>query len=153
MDKKVILECTVDQADMLVKALDVYTRLGIGQVSIIAEMISMNQIPSLPSRAVDPVQPIDLRDASYGLINKLSRLLGYSGSNHSMGIGGSAVNMDTHRAYEMKKVISRALALDRNPKPTFRGVNYDGLIVRYTKDTAPKVCIEDQDKVQGEYQS
>lgn len=148
--KAVIFEGTAEQAAVLVKALDVYTRLGIGQISIITEMINTHQIPSLPGRAVGSDQSLDLRDASYNLINKLSRLLGYSGSNHSMGIGGTAVSIDTHRAYEMQKVISQALALDHDQNPLLRGVHYDGLIVRYTRDPAPRAYVKEQSNLSSE---
>lgn len=37
--------------------------------------------------------------------------------------------------------ISAALANHRDPNPTFRGVNYDGLCLRYTKDVLPEAVV------------
>ena len=41
------------------------------------------------------------------------------------------------RAYEVKKVIDKAVSEHKNPTPEFRTVHYDGLTVRYTSDPAP----------------
>ena len=68
-------------------------------------------------------------------------LFGFA-SNASFGIGSHHDSGDAHRGYEIKKVVDRVLAMHREPNPTgFRGVNYDGLIVRYTKDPAPVAVI------------
>ena len=61
--------------------------------------------------------------------------------NGSNGIGHPHVAPSTHRAWDVRKVLEKALAEHRNPNPTFRGVNYDGLIVRYTQDPEPTVEI------------
>lgn len=59
----------------------------------------------------------------------------------SYGVGNRAVSDKAHRAYELEKVVKKALAMHNNPTPTFRGVDYDGLIVRYTDDPAPECVI------------
>jgi hypothetical protein len=38
-------------------------------------------------------------------------------------------------------VLEFALAMDKDPNPSFRTVYYDGLTLRYTQDEEPKVEI------------
>lgn len=58
-------------------------------------------------------------------------------SNGSNGIGHLHIDASAHRAYEVSKVLDQALAYHNDPTPKFKGVNYHGLTVRYTKDVAP----------------
>jgi phosphoribosylamine-glycine ligase len=67
--------------------------------------------------------------------------LGYP-SNGSMGIGHPHVHVTAKRAYEVEKVLDKVLSEHKDPSPKFRGVNYDGLIVRYTNDPEPTASVE-----------
>lgn len=84
---------------------------------------------------------IEVCDAIKVLLDSVKVLLGYT-VNGSNGIGNPHVHISAHRAYEVKKVIAKAIAEDRDPNPTLRGVDYDGLLVRYTTDPAPVAVIE-----------
>jgi hypothetical protein len=67
----------------------------------------------------------------------MAEVFGFS-PGASFGIGSHHVSSDAHRAYEVKKVMEKALAVWRDPNPQgIKGVNYDGLIVRYASDPAP----------------
>jgi hypothetical protein len=136
------LQMTLEQANSVSDALDVYTRLGIGQLQIIGEMVRMGAIPL----QIDSNQP--RQHASYeqgeqfsDLIDAAKAVLGYP-SNGSNGIGHKHVSIQFHRGYEVKKVIDAAVANYRNPTPEFRTVNYDGLNLRFTKDPAPKAFVQ-----------
>lgn len=66
--------------------------------------------------------------------------LGYP-ANGSYSIGNARLDGRVQRAYEVKKVLQKALAEHRDPNPSFRGVDYDGLIIRYTQDPVPLAAV------------
>ena len=143
---KVVIECTVEQAQAASTALEVFSRLSIGQIEHLAELVSFGEIPvggrytsdgKLLERLIaSPSQAQCVRD----MCDQIKAVMGYpkSGSN---GIGHSHVSSTAHRTWEMRKVLDKALSEHRNPNPEFRGVNYDGLTVRYTTDPEPLVTV------------
>lgn len=131
------LEC-IEQADVLVAALDLYTRLGIGQLEMVEELFRMDGIPA--SRPVSFDERMAMADALRDLMNAAKQTIGFPRGG-SLGIGGTLVPIGAQRAYEMQKVLAKALAEYREPKPGFRGVNYDGLILRYTHDPVPTATV------------
>lgn len=134
---KVILEITVEQANALVCALDAYSRLCIGQLDAVTELVNDGTIPLRANIAADRcLANRHAVDAVREHIDVAKEYLGYS-RNGSNGIGHPHVHITGHRAWEMRKVVERVMALHRDPNPSFRGVNYDGLLVRYTQDPAP----------------
>ena len=142
-DKKVTLTLTLtmDQADAVSRALDLYTRISIGQVYEIADLARTEFIQFRPDSGYSHDEQRRRLGDIDSLMIQVSRTLGYSGRGHSMGIGNSEVPLSARQAYEIEKVLDRALAMARNPDPMFRGVNYNGLTVRYTTDPAPTVAV------------
>lgn len=138
---KVILEVTEDQAGAISKALDLYVRIGIGQFDEIAQLVSFGFVPTRNSdgesrRIASPEQCQQVQD----LMDAAKQVLGFSrGANN--GIGNQDNDISVSRAYEVGKVLDRTLAEHRNPNPSFRGVNYDGLGPRYTNDPAPVATV------------
>lgn len=141
--KTVNLELTREQAYAVAKALDLYTRMGLGQVKEIGHLLRDGTIPFAAEIPADGVGgALDRAEAIDRLMGQVSDLLGFrSGASH--GLGNPRVPMAALRAYEVEKVLQKALALDRNPNPPFRGVDYDGLGPRYTPDPAPKAWVQD----------
>lgn len=140
--EKVQLTVTVPQAQAMAKALDLFARLSIGQVGMIAEMVSMQEIPMYaqngsPGRDASA----EVCDAVRKKVEEVLRILGYSGFGHSLGVGNEHVPVAGHRAYELSRVLEKVLAEHRNPNPEFRGVNYDGLSLRYTNDPVPVALV------------
>ncbi len=79
----------------------------------------------------------DQMDEFSELTQKLRDFMGHEYGS-SFGVGHPRVSITAHRCYEAYKVLAQALAEARDPSPTgFKGVDYDGLIVRYTQDPAP----------------
>lgn len=135
--KKVILTLTPEQAVAVRDALDLYSRICIGQIEEIGQLVRFGTIPMRnPADMPREMADADRCDEIVRLLNDAKAILGYpiSGSN---GIGHPHVDASGHRAYEVKKVLAKALAEHRDPAPQFRGVDYDGLTVRYTQDPAP----------------
>lgn len=138
---KVVIEVTEDQADAISKALDLYVRIGIGQFDEVAQLVAFGLVPvrntsDVPRQIASPEQCEQLRN----LMDAAKQVLGFSrGASH--GIGHRDNDISVSRAYEVGKVLDKALAEHRNPTPDFHGVNYDGLGPRYTNDPAPNAQV------------
>jgi|GEM_PF-1197778 len=131
------LVVSVAQAEALLSALDTYVCLCLGQIEVTAELVNDATLVACASdrQARRPADP-DVVDAMRELMYQAKTLLGHPRSgNH--GVGHRHVHITGHRAYEILKVLQKVVAEQRNPTPTFRGVNYDGLSVRYTTDPVP----------------
>jgi hypothetical protein len=129
---------TIDQARAVRDALDTYIRLTIGQIDVITGLVRDGTIPlggrmGEGERELASIEQIERVEA---LVNEIKAVLGYP-RNGSNGIGNRHVDPSGHRAYEAMKVLAQAVAIKTNPNPQFKGVDYDGLRVRYTQDPAP----------------
>lgn len=130
------------QAKVLTEALDLYVRVRIGQLGAVTQMARSGQIPygnvTLAkefSREMDALQTVE------DCINGAKQALGHP-SNGNHGIGHKDVADDTKRAYELMKTLDKVIAQTRDPNPSMRGVNYDGVLVRYTQDELPVVTAD-----------
>lgn len=137
---KVRLTLTIPQARAVVEALDIYMRLGLGQVHMVSEMVADGSIPIKADHLGNP--EMDAIHNVAALCNEIRRELGFQ-PGESYGVGNRVVSDKAHRAYEIEKVVKKALAMHDGPNQTFRGVDHDGLTVRYTDDPAPVCVIEE----------
>ena len=136
--RRFVLEMTAEQAEAAIVALDALNRLALGQFGIVAELASLGTI--LPRAEVSPDGDAgrrrevveDLAEAMEGA----KRIFGHDRSS-SYGVGSPRTGIVGKRAYEMLKALQRAVAMDRDPTPSFRDVRYDGVTVRYTPDPEP----------------
>lgn len=135
---KVRIELTIEQATALVCALDAYSRLCIGQLDVVTRLVGDGTIPMQAPQSGERFCAQAETIEEIGLyFDKAKEKLGYP-RNGINGIGHRHVHVTGHRAWEIRKVVDRVISLHRDPNPEFRGVNYDGLIVRYTDDPAPQ---------------
>lgn len=137
----VTLKLNLEQARVVSNALDLYSRLGIGQLEEIAWLVKSDEIPMFTQGVTKPKPAQLTHDLIQDKLYDIKQLLMYP-TNASYGIGAEHVPVSAKRGYEVKKVLDKALAEYSNPNPDFKGVNYDGLIVRYTRDKEPKVNIK-----------
>ncbi len=135
---RVHLDLTIEQAHAVSQALDLFTRMGIGQMREIAGLVRRGSIPFAPERL--GADRLGAMNAIDDLCSGISRQLGFM-RNANHGIGGEQVSASARRAYEVGRVLDKALAEHRDPNPSFRGVNYDGLLVRYTSDPEPSASV------------
>lgn len=138
----VTITCTDKQAECITRALELYTRLGLGQFEEVTYLCRTGLIRSRNGICTD--------DEAYLVsvyCNQIKSLLGHP-PNGSFGIGSPQLHPMTQRAFEIKKQIDKARAEHRNPDPSpgFRGVDYDGRIVRYTEDPDITVSVSDSNK-------
>lgn len=124
-------------------ALDLASRLGLGQINMIGEAVRMGDIPGYASPDT-PALSFEARERIDALAEALKQELGYP-RNGSYGIGSQNVPEGTKLAWEVKKVIDQAIAYHMDPSPSFKGVNYDGLIVRYATGPEPVAQITEPD--------
>ena len=137
--KKVILELALEQAQAVREALDLRTRLGLGQVREIVQLLRDGSIPFGEGVHLGG-EIADRLDAIEDLLKGVADQMGFL-PNGSYGIGHQAVPIAARRAYEIEKVLDKALAEDEDPTPKMRGVHYDGLGPRYTQDPAPSARV------------
>ncbi len=141
-DSKVIqITLTQEQASAVCDALDAYSRLCMGQLEEVANMVRFGVIPMRPKdgqeRTMADADGCDeIADLAYGM----KAVLGLHRSSH-LGIGHRHMAMSGLRSYEVKKVLAKTVAELRNPNPAFRSVDYDGLGPRYTSDPEPMAIV------------
>lgn len=140
MDERITLTVNQEQAHVITLALDLYTRLGLGQLTELERMVRYGVIPAFSmgddSLKVDSDQMSEIRDSCV----KIKETLGYH-RDGSYGLGHHNVHPRVLKAYEVMKVLEKTCAELKDPNPDFRGVNYDGLTVRYTSDPAPTASV------------
>jgi hypothetical protein len=128
---------TIEQAHAVKAALDLYMRMGLGQFDELAYLVRCDELKHR-DKDVTPEVAEEFR----ALTNEMRTLMGHE-HGASFGVGNKRVSITAHRCYEAYKVLAQALAVARDPSPTgFKGVDHDGLIVRYTQDPAPTARVE-----------
>jgi len=141
MTPRILFTLTPDQALALRDALEFYARISMGQLQVLSEKVREGIIPVRgDSSAARVLASPEACEAIDDLMLQVKQLLGYPGAG-SMSIGHQHVHVSGHRAWEMYKVMAQALALHADPAPPFRGVHYDGLTLRYTRDPAPVASV------------
>ena len=139
---EVTLKMNVEQAHAIVSLLDLAVRINMCQFGEFEQWARMGIIKHRDGRELN----YDELETLEGTLRYVASIFGFP-SNANFGIGSPHVGKDAHRGYEVKKVLDKALAVHRDPNPKgLRGVNYDGLIVRYTNDPAPTATITGADK-------
>lgn len=141
---RVILDLSIDQASAVKEALDLYTRVCMGQLDAIEMLVRDGTVP-VRSEGERTVAGMDKSEDVMALLKSIKQVLGYQ-SNGSMGIGHQHMHIHGRRSYELYKSLSKTIATHVRPNPDFRGVDYDGLSVRYTAETAPKTYIASEHK-------
>jgi len=148
-DLKAVTPIQIDgrQARAVVDACDFHSRILSGDVLEIVNLMRLNVV--VPYRPADEerakfsdVSNEDLDMANARLL-MAKRILGFN-PNSSLGIGHPHLDESANRTWEVKKAVEQALAVHRDPSPDFKGVNYDGNIVRYTRDPAPVVTVSER---------
>lgn len=137
-DTEVVLRLSPEHALAVREALDLFTRIGLGQFEEIATLLRTGAIRA---RGVggEP-QAATMHQAGFieELLNEAKAMIGHP-SNGSFGIGAK-VHPHTALAYEVEKVLDQAIALNRNPND--KTCRSDGLIVRYSTLPAPRAAVE-----------
>lgn len=132
----VTIQMTETHARAVRDAIDLFTRIGLGQIE---ELAQMARDGSLVGRFADEPASLTPDDAD--------RIAAYCQSikgvlrhprNGSFGIGAK-IPPQYSLAYEVLKVVDAAITKHRNPTDT--SVRSDGLIVRYSQLPAPSAAV------------
>lgn len=130
-----------NQARTISQALDLYTRICLGQFEEIERMVRLGCIPAGGRVVADTVGvKVAIAERIADRLFECKEILGHP-RNGSWGIFSEETPVAAKRCYEIQKVIDKAVAISNNPNPKFKGANYDGLWTRLTDDPAP-VCEE-----------
>lgn len=130
---KVTLELNDAQAQTILEALDLYSRVGCGQVRAVSQAVVLNW----------PDDRWKRREAAEACLSAAqAALFPELGSPHaSYGIPNRQVPLVFRRAYDIKKHVEQAMAVARDPNPSFRGVNYDGAMLNVSDEPLPTVAV------------
>lgn len=105
------LSLTKEQVEVLIQALDLYSRIGIGQFEEILDVYDFSKI-SYESRD----------DVKQHMMS--SKVLAGHSMNGNYGIHNEEINDKFRIAYDIQQVVRHRLAWDRNPKGEIT-VNFD----------------------------
>ena len=108
--KTYTLTMSEEQAQVVVRALDLYTRIGIGQFEEIF-------------RVYDPKGELRNHSGASGLMNSIKNIVGHP-ANGSHGIHHPEVRDEFRAAYDVQQVIRNRIAFDKNPEGGM-GVAFD----------------------------
>lgn len=148
-DEFMDLRVSLRHAEAVSRLVDVASRLGLGQINMIGEAVRMGDIPGFAQKG-DPRFPdsprvsIEVMERIDALAEAIKQELGYP-TNGSYGISSPNVPDSAKLGWEVKKVIDQTLAYHRDPNPAFKGVNYDGLDLRYSDAPAPTARIVEEE--------
>jgi len=121
------LHMTFDQAKAVSLGLEIFTRLGLGQLEYLEEHIESGVIPRANQEHIED-------DGIQTLLEAIRNLLGYApGASH--GMNSHVVDVNVKRAFEIKRVLDRAMKVQTG-ESSGKVVN-DPLPVRFTIDELP----------------
>lgn len=147
------LTLSLEHAQALIEACDIFSRLGMGQMRALVGLARFDHIPPAPvDGAKEQRLTVGQIDQFEAHVQSAAASLGYMhGHNHS--ISSSAVNFGSKAAYEVQKVLEREVEMHRDPAPAFKGVKYDGLLYRMTDKRTPsaKVVMAPVEPMRGKY--
>lgn len=138
----VTITCSVEQAQAIAEALEVYMRLGIGQMGIVAELVRDGTIPmAAPSNEPRREAPLAICNEITALMATVKSKLGHSyGASNPISHRHTALPVS--RAYQVMKHIRHALVWHRKPEGGF-GVYFDDPnSLNYTGEAPPVVEIK-----------
>lgn len=136
-------EMTISEAHATMRSLDFLSRLGIGQIDEVADLVRDDSVQCLRDGKLDPTSADESRLVE-AIVQRAEHAFDYP-YGASYGIGHKYVSPVAHRAWEMKKVMDKTLSLHREPNPSFPGVNYDGVTLKYTRDPTPEASVSGSD--------
>jgi hypothetical protein len=138
--KTVSIIVSPGHAASVVRALDLFSRVMLGQFNILAELFRSEDLVGRDPLTLTGGRRLtaEEQDRAELLCDELKRLMGFE-RGASFSIGSNAVSPHAHRAYEVLCVLQKALAVERDPSGT--SVHHQGLRIRYTSDPEPMVAI------------
>lgn len=154
-EQKVLLELTIPQAKALGEALDVYFRLCLGQIDVVSDMVVDGRIPVFscasfctpsPKQGEQKTANAEQCQGARMHAQAIKGVLGF-GYGQSMGINHKHLHISGVRAYEIHRVLTQAIAIHERLNPMVRGVNYNGLMLRYSDGSAPVASVITQEAV------
>jgi hypothetical protein len=126
-EQKYVLHLTEKQAQVIVNALDLYSRIGMGQLKEVAHILRLN--PNSSDNTSDILNDI------YNELIDLSKL--WIGGSGYYGIFSDKISDVFRTAWDIQQVIRHRLAWDRNPEGGIF-VNFDKPI-NTSKEEFPKI--------------
>jgi hypothetical protein len=134
---RINIDVSPEQAEVVKRALDLYSRILMGQLGEVSGLMR-DEILLVRGAEGEPPRPASLDEVQdvENLMRRAIGVVGHPGGSY-FSIGTRGLHVDAKRAYEVRNAVAKVLAERRDPNPEFRGVDYDGVHMRYTQDPAP----------------
>jgi hypothetical protein len=140
----VSITMTVDQAYVLMNAMEFYARIHIGQFDTLDTEFAWNGIDCNGNER-EFWRNDDARTQLRWHLNEARSIifpeLESVGANGSHGIVSDGISPDAHEAWDIYQVVRRELAIHRDPNPTDYSVSYNSPLKTSTTNPLPKVRI------------
>lgn len=134
MSKKIQMVVSPEQAHVLQGALELYTRLGLGQFEYVGEVISSGHVTPK-----DDILNTDCLDEINEHLIQIKELMGHSFSS-SYGVSSKQVSKHAKSSYEINKLLGNALAEIEGTG--VGGIRSGRLGFRVTDDELPQIVIQ-----------
>jgi hypothetical protein len=138
MSTTIELTLTLEQAQALSDACNLYARVSLGQLDQIAQLVLYGEIKTFSSNDADS-QIWAIMEAE---MERLRFILGYP-DGASLGINNNKATASVRRNFEIKQVLDEVIVKHRWPDPDPFDVRYAGLNLRITTDPAPVAVIKE----------
>jgi len=143
IDTTVVIKLDGSQAYAVRDACDFHSRICSGDMEELVNLMRSGVISAYRDGKDERARVgYEQMDQANDHLLAIKEALGYA-RTAGLGIGHPHLDPAANRTWEVRKALEKALAIYRDPNPEFKGVNYDGNIVRYTRDPAPVVTVQD----------
>ena len=132
-EKKLQVTMTLNQANLIVNALDLYSRMHMGQFSSLYSFLRMNTVVGHDLIDHDSQTKMDEYDQAEVHLKKFAETLGFS-YNSSWGILSKEIHNEAREAFDIQQVLRQAeswtrqgkeLGKDEREWTEMMGVNFD----------------------------
>lgn len=141
-DYRVRIVLTGEKSYRLTSALELYSRVGIGQLEFVGECVRDGSVCTSIGKISDRYagDQFTVGHRVEDTLRGFKPVIGHPASG-SWGISADIVSDDVKLAWETYKEIEKARSYYREPNPKFKGVNYDGNPFQYTREPLPGVRV------------
>lgn len=144
---RIRLDLTPEQAQVVAAALDLLARLGLGQLEQVADLVANGQVPLSRASTEDKALPeAATSQAVAALLQAAKSALDFH-PTASRGISHPHNHPSTHRAWEIRQVLERAIRDALNPDRASDPAVRDPVLLRYTQDPAPVAVVHHEHHV------
>lgn len=151
--KTIQMEMTLNQANIIVNALDLYSRMYMGQFSSLYSFLRMNEVAGRDLIDRDFHEKMDAYDEAEVHLKKFAETLGFS-YNGSWGILSKEIHNEAREAFDIQQVLrqveswtrkGKELGKDERDWTEMMGVNFDDPMFCSGKEPVKVKVVENEE--------